>query len=78
VSYVKKDKFCYKKGCMRAVLFVFFAQVTKNIGFSQNQMCPHKMLIRKPENVCSILFDISKYFFRWQANAAMCRIEFLI
>jgi hypothetical protein len=72
VPSVKKTNFCVKEGCVRDVLFVFFTQVTKNVGFSQDLMCAPKMLIRKREIFCLIFLNILKCFFRWQEHMLPC------
>jgi hypothetical protein len=72
LSCVKKINFgAKKKGYVRDVFFVFFTQVMKNVGFSQNLMYVRRMLICKRGNFYSDFFDIRAY-------APMGRIEFPI
>jgi predicted nucleic acid-binding Zn finger protein len=60
LSCVKRQILVLKKVVYVMVFFVFFTQVTKNIGFSQNLMYARRKSIRKRGNFCSNFLNISK------------------
>jgi hypothetical protein len=52
--------------------FVFFTQATKNVGFSRNLACTHRLLRRKREIFVQNFLTFQNVIFRWQDHTLPC------